>query len=89
MSQTIIEVYREAGEHDSGSFTVRVGDRYADQLCWDEMLAQVVHLTHPGLGDMRERFPMLTAQQHDDRRRTWAEKRAQQSARLSDGEEGA
>ena len=34
-------------------YTVREGDRYADELCWDEMLGQVTELTHPRLGDGR------------------------------------
>lgn len=38
--------------YDGNNFTVRVGDRYCDKLCWDEMLAQVVNLTHPNLHEM-------------------------------------
>jgi hypothetical protein len=38
--------------HDRG-YTVREGDRYHDELCWDEMLGQVTELTHPRLGDGR------------------------------------
>jgi hypothetical protein len=38
--------------HDNG-YTVREGDRYHDELCWDEMLGQVTELTHPRLGDGR------------------------------------
>ena len=31
-----------------GSFTVRMGDRWADQLTYDEMLGTVARLTMPG-----------------------------------------
>jgi hypothetical protein len=31
-------------------YTVREGDRYHDELSWDEMLGQVTELTHPKLG---------------------------------------
>jgi len=60
MKRTItIEIADEGG---SGDYTVREGDRYCDRLCWDEMLAQVVELTHPQIGHARYR--METAEQH-------------------------
>jgi hypothetical protein len=39
-------------DEDKG-YTVREGDRYHDQLCWDEMLGQIAQLTHPQLGAAR------------------------------------
>lgn len=42
-------------------YTVREGDRYHDELCWDEMLGQVTELTHPKLGETR--YPMMTEEQ--------------------------
>ncbi len=40
-------------------FSVQEGDRYADELCWDEMLGQVAELTHPEL-KRNARYRMLT-----------------------------
>lgn len=34
-------------------YTVREGDRYHDELCWDEMLGQVTELTHPKIAEGR------------------------------------
>lgn len=48
-----------------GGWTVTQGDKFVDHLCWDEMLGQVVHLTHPQI--LRERYPMLTAGEHEQR----------------------
>lgn len=48
-------------EIDDQGYTVREGDRYHDGLCWDEMLGQVVELTHRKLGETR--YPMLTEAQ--------------------------
>jgi len=50
-------------EIDDQGYTVREGDRYHDGLCWDEMLGQVVELTHRKLGEAR--YPMMTAEQWD------------------------
>ncbi|AET91059.1 hypothetical protein BYI23_B004520 [Burkholderia sp. YI23] len=35
------------------SFTLHEGDRYHDELCWDELLGMVAEMTHPRLGDGR------------------------------------
>ncbi len=55
--------------HDGPTFDVRVGDRYADRLCWGEMLEQIAELTHPSI--QRESYRMATAQewQEDEQRR--------------------
>ncbi len=59
---------------EPGHWTVAVGDRYCEHLCWDEMLGQVVHITHPQLGEPR--YPMLTAAEHAERRRRMEERGA-------------
>jgi hypothetical protein len=46
---------------------VRVGDEYTDGLCWDEMLGQIVSLTHPDIE--QPRYGMLTAEGWQQRRR--------------------
>lgn len=56
-------------EIDDQGYTVREGERYHDGLCWDEMLGQVVELTHRKLGETR--YPMMTADQ-------WAAQRERQ-----------
>ncbi len=66
-----IEIVDDGG---SGDYTVREGDRYCDHLCWDEMLGQVVELTHPKIGV--ERYPMLTAEEHAERERQHQERMA-------------
>lgn len=48
--------------HDGNTFTVRKGERWADHLCWDEMLGTVAELTHPQIGGARYR--MDTARVH-------------------------
>ncbi|SKC78523.1 hypothetical protein SAMN05445504_2415 [Burkholderia sp. CF099] len=48
---------------DQNSFTVREGDRFADGLCWDEMLGSIAELTHPRVGSAR--YAMRTAAQWD------------------------
>jgi hypothetical protein len=53
-------------EIDEQGYTVREGERYADGLCWDEMLGQISELTHPRLGQAR--YAMQTAAE-------WAEYR--------------
>jgi PAS domain-containing protein len=51
-------------------FTVQEGERYADQLCWDEMLGQIAELTHPEL--KREgRYRMDTAEGWRRLRESW------------------
>lgn len=49
-----IEVYRVGSD-----FTVRMDDRSADRLCWDEMLGQIATLTHPDIKSPR--YQMRTA----------------------------
>ncbi|MFM0101958.1 hypothetical protein PQR01_00220 [Paraburkholderia rhynchosiae] len=44
---------------DGNNFTVREGERFADGLCWDEMLGTIAELTHPKIGDAR--YAMRTA----------------------------
>ena len=51
----------------SGDYTVREGDRYADRLCWDEMLGTIAELTHPRIGEARYR--MSTAEEHAEQER--------------------
>lgn len=73
-------------EIDDQGYTVREGDRYHDGLCWDEMLGQVVELTHRKLGETR--YPMQTEaqwaaqrerqKQNAERRRMEAEAQMQQ-----------
>lgn len=53
MRTIIIEITKDKG------YIVREGDLFHDQLCWDEMLGQVVSLTHPQLG--KERYQMRTS----------------------------
>ncbi len=55
MADIIIE---PVGPND---FTIRIGDRYADKLTWDEMLGQIAELTHPRVD--RGRYQMLTAEE--------------------------
>ena len=45
--------------HESNLITVREGERYADRLCWDEAIGQVVTLTHPDI--KAPRYPMRDA----------------------------
>ena len=49
-------------------YTVQEGEFYADDLCFDEMLGQVVELLHPDIG--KPRYRMLTAAQW----REWEER---------------
>lgn len=56
---------------DGNDFTVREGSRYADRLCWDEMLGQIAQMTHPNLGDPR--YAMLTEEEHAEKNRQWLE----------------
>lgn len=46
IERTITIEYR-----DSNFWTVRVGDRYAEGLTWDEMLGQIAHMTCPRKAD--------------------------------------
>lgn len=59
---------------DDSAFTVRQGDRYVTQLCWDEMLGTVAELSHPKIGDCRYR--MQTAEQ-------WAAEEARRKAQFA------
>lgn len=43
---------------DESGYNVVQVDRLADRLGWDEMIGQVIHLTHPSI--RRARYPMLT-----------------------------
>jgi hypothetical protein len=52
---------------DKNDFTVHEGDRFADGLCWDEMLGTIAELTHPHIGSAR--YAMRTEAE-------WAEYRA-------------
>lgn len=38
---------------DGNNFAVHEGERYANRLCWDEMLGQVACMTHPKINDPR------------------------------------
>lgn len=60
-------------------FHVHEGERFAGDLCWDEMLAQVVSLTHPRLDDPQ--FRMFTADE-------MLERNARRAARLAEIEAG-
>lgn len=50
-----ITISNEAGENN---FMVTQGDRFADLLNWDEMICQVIELTHPKIG--KGRYQMRT-----------------------------
>lgn len=39
-------------------FAVYQGERFVEGLCWEEVLGQVINLTHPNIG--KECYPMLT-----------------------------
>jgi hypothetical protein len=58
--------------HGSNHFDVFEGEEFCDWLCWDEMLGQVVHLTHPQIKDARygmtdaDRY-LLRKEQHNRR----------------------
>lgn len=41
---------------DDHGYTVSEGDTYAESLCFDEMLGQVVELMHPDIGKPRYRM---------------------------------
>jgi len=47
--------------HGGNHFDVFEGERYADHLCWDEMLGQVAELTHPSIN--RGRYRMETPEE--------------------------
>lgn len=53
--------------HEDNNFTVREGDSYCPELCWDEMLGTIAELTHPRLGTARYR--MMSTSQHARRQR--------------------
>jgi hypothetical protein len=48
--------------HESNLITVREGERYADRLCWDEAIGQVVTLTHPDIKAPRYQMRDATEQ---------------------------
>jgi hypothetical protein len=62
MSRAPIIIYRGAS---GGLFHVHQGERYADMLCWDEMLGQVATLTHAQIATPR--YDMLTPDEYADR----------------------
>ncbi len=64
---------------EPGQWTVTVGDRYCAGLCWDELVAQVVSLSHPSIN--APRFEMLTEAEHAERRRRLDERWDQIRAR--------
>jgi len=45
-----------------GGFDIHEGERYSGLLSFDEMLGEVVRLTHPQLGDSH--YGMLTPEEH-------------------------
>jgi hypothetical protein len=49
------------------AFTVRQGDRFADGLCWDEMLAVVASVTMTAKTQVRLNDWLKTQEQHDRR----------------------
>ncbi|MDE5886471.1 MAG: hypothetical protein K2H46_02665 [Muribaculaceae bacterium] len=49
-------------EGENGLYIVRQGDKYADEMCWDEMLGLVVSLTMPE--DFSRMGWMMTEEQH-------------------------
>lgn len=51
-------------------FTVRQGDRYADEIAFDEMLGLVVSLTYPTLG----RTPFTNWMRTEEEWKQWREK---------------
>lgn len=59
-------------ERSARGWKVSHGGAYHDGLCWDEMLGQVVELTHPDISGPR--YPMLTAEQ-------WAQREADMQRR--------
>lgn len=59
-------------EIDEQGYTVREGERYADGLCWDEMLGQISELTHPRLGQAR--YAMNTEAEWAEQRERWRQK---------------
>jgi hypothetical protein len=65
----------EIGDGTSGSYTVREGDRFCPELCWDEMLGTIAELTHPKIGTARYR--MWTEEEH-------AAHRARHEARMDE-----
>lgn len=62
-----IHIHIETTESGRKKYAVREGDKYHDELTWDEMLGQVVHLSHPSIGEPR--YDMLTAEQWKSRDR--------------------
>ncbi|MGE4243674.1 hypothetical protein [Ramlibacter sp.] len=51
---------------DGNHFDVHEGEKYSDRLCWEEMLGQVVTLTHSSI--KAPRFWMATPEEHSARR---------------------
>lgn len=54
-------------EIDERGYTVREGERYHNELCWDEMIGQIIELTHPQLG--RGRYVMKTEAEWEEYRK--------------------
>lgn len=53
----------------SPGFTVTQGDRSADGLGWDEMIGQVIELTHPKIGSAHYRMMTPAERRVDEARR--------------------
>lgn len=62
----IITIVVKGGNH----FDVHEGERYADHLCWEEMLGQIATITHPMID--APRFRMTTPEEEFARRERWA-----------------
>ncbi|HKM80172.1 MAG TPA: hypothetical protein VJY15_04330 [Candidatus Acidoferrum sp.] len=50
-------------------YGVQEGEYFSDRLAWDEMLGQIVGLTHPSIG--KAYYAMLTAEEWEERERKW------------------
>jgi hypothetical protein len=77
MNRAPITIYRGAS---AVLFHVHQGERYADMLCWDEMLGQVATLTHVQIATPR--YDMLTPDEYAARRDRAAARRAAQQITL-------
>ncbi|MEK7945753.1 hypothetical protein WKR98_13435 [Pigmentiphaga sp. YJ18] len=53
-------------DSERNTYQVEEGGRLCPELTWEEMLGQLVEITHPRLGTGR--FSMLTPEEHDARR---------------------
>ena len=52
-------------------YTVQEGDKFAEQLSWDEMIGTVIDLCHPKLG--KATYAMKTQKEWDEQARQWNE----------------